>query len=46
VGIIVTDQSKPTGAFFTLNDTHEVFQFLNRLADLDADATQHSSSDR
>ncbi|GLE07916.1 hypothetical protein PINS_up018745 [Pythium insidiosum] len=39
VGIIVTDHSKSTGASFTLHDTQEVYQFLNRLADLQAPAT-------
>lgn len=47
VGIIVTDQSKPTGALYTLHDTVQVYQFLNKLADLHLDATQRSSlSDR
>ncbi|KAJ0412853.1 hypothetical protein ATCC90586_002483 [Pythium insidiosum] len=40
VGIIVTDHSKSTGASFTLHDTQEVYQFLNRLADLHMDV-QH-----
>ncbi|TMW62879.1 hypothetical protein Poli38472_005497 [Pythium oligandrum] len=33
VGIVVTDHSKPTGATFTLHDTKEVHEFLNKLAD-------------
>jgi len=32
VGIIVTEHSTSTGAYFTLQDTNEVCQFLNKLA--------------
>ncbi|KAF1334355.1 Trehalose-phosphatase, partial [Globisporangium splendens] len=44
MGIIVTEHSTSTGAYFTLHDTNEVRQFLEKLVEHESDKVEKSSN--